>query len=180
MTQGAILLAVPLLAAALIWSLSARIRGRRGKSLLTFLLGYLIAFAWTGFDDLAHRWSQLHDPGSYLSFVLGAIAVGYMFGGVGYLVLMGLQETPIGEYGPGILRWWLSPSDSKSGDIEALTTDVSAFRDGRQRAIEDCAEEAYQFLLERGFPAVVDQDCVEETAASLRDAILALGTKSMP
>ncbi|HVP53841.1 MAG TPA: hypothetical protein VMU45_02515 [Candidatus Eisenbacteria bacterium] len=103
-----------------------------------------------------------------------------MFGGVGYLVLMGLQETPIGEYGPGILRWWLSPSDSKSGDIEALTTDVSAFRDGRQRAIEDCAEEAYQFLLERGFPAVVDQDCVEETAASLRDAILALGTKSMP
>lgn len=93
-------------------------------------------------------------------------------------MLIGLQETPLGDYFLGLLRWWLSTSsDSKSKETNTTIKNDVALREGRQRAIEECAEEAYEYLIQRGFGGSVDRDSVEETAADLRDSLLALGER---
>lgn len=178
MTRGIILLAVPLLAATLIWALSARIRGKRGKSLLTFIFGYVVVFVGVGFEDVARQWSRPDDFNAYITSIFFAVLAGYVIGGAGYLVLIWLQETPLGEYFPELLRWWLSSSSgSTSDEINTTNKVAAALREGRQRAIEECAEEACEYFVERGFSGIVDSDCVEETAADLRDSILALGER---
>jgi len=176
MPRGIILLAVPLLAATLIWALSARIRSKRGKSLLTFIFGYVVMFTGAGFEDVARQWSRSQD----LTLVFWALIAGYVIGGVGYLVLIGLRETPLGERLPELLRWWLSTAGSTSEEVSSETHDSAAFQEGRQRAIEECAEEAYEYLVGRRLDGIGDHDSVEETAADLRDSILALGERPLP
>ena len=50
-------------------------------------------------------------------------------------------------------------------------------RDARQRAIEECAEEAYEHTLENELVTAADYDRPEQKTARLREAILALGEK---
>ena len=173
MMPGALVLAVPVMVAALIWCARpiwrwrAHHKVRFGKSLPMFLLGYAIVFTLRGITDSARQCSGAEELGDYIFFVFWATVGGYFASAVGWLTLLALSES-------GLFRWLdlerhadkVPSSDSQRGVQQA-----------RQRAIEDCAEEAYEFTLEREAASTTDYDRAQRAAARLRDAILVLGEK---
>jgi hypothetical protein len=176
MTPGELLLAAPLLLATLVWVCSTRIRGKAGKSLPTFLFGYLAIVTYNGFVDLARYWSRPHEWSGYISLVLWASFASYITGGIGWWILASFRQSLLEG-----LRWWLSLSsdsrDSESTTFKKIVTSEreAAVQKSRQQTIEECAEEAYEYLMKNEVEISVDYDLVEKTAGRLRDAILALG-----
>lgn len=171
MILGVLVLAVPVLIALLVWWWRYRSTGRYGKSLPVFLLGYAIALLLNGVTSFVHDWGHSSSGLSeYALLVLSAMIAGYIFGGIGWLTLVALREPLLDA-----LSYWLKVEGS--GD-EAVRPELETVgEDLRQRAIEECAEEAYEYLIENESSRAADHDRIEPLAARLRDAILALGQK---
>lgn len=167
MMPGALVLAAPVLVAALIWWWTARKKGGPGKSLPIFLLGYAIVFALRGIADSARGWSRPQELGDYLLFVFLATVAAYFVGAVGWLTLLVLSDS-------GLSGWLDLEADS---DKALSSGSERVAQQARQRAIEDCAEEAYEIMLEDEATSAADYDRAKGTAARLRDAILGLGEK---
>jgi hypothetical protein len=167
MIPGALVLAAPVLVAVLVWWWTARKKDRPGKSLPIFLLGYAIAFTLRGLADSARQWSRPQELGDYLLFVFLATLAGYFVGALGWLTLLVLSES-------GLSGWLDLEAD---GDKALSSGSERVVQQARQRAIEDCAEEAYEFTLEHEPTSAADYDRAKGTAARLRDAILGLGEK---
>jgi len=178
MTSGAVVLTVPPFIAALIWWWRTRSRGKPGKSLPTFLLGYLGAFTYDGLTESAHQWSHPRELSSYVSWVLLATLVSYFLGGVGWWILASVKRPLLRA-----VSWWLSTREDREthtlefGEVMGSDRDA-AIQDARQRAIEECAEQAYDYFIESEVARAADYDGTERIAARLREAILALGEQS--
>lgn len=171
-------LAAPLLIAALIWWLRGRSKGEPGKSLPTFLLGYLILFTSAGVGDDLNRWSHRHSLSDYVSWVAGTTLIAYLFGGIGFLVLADMKQSVV-----KLFSWWLAESSDSNQQPEdfsekRVSGSGAAALDARQRAIEECAEVAYDYFIDNEVPRAADYDRAESGAARLRDAILALGASA--
>jgi len=176
MTPGSLAVTAPLAIAALVWWLRSRNKGKPGRSLPTFLLGYIGFFTYVGLSEFpSHRFHSA-TPSDYILFVLGFTLCCYMFGWIGWWCLIGLKERL-----PSALHWWLttpddSPDRRRRMSRGAATLDVkAAAQQSRQRTIEECAEEAYEYFMGNEVGVGVDFDRAESTAGRLRDAILALG-----
>jgi hypothetical protein len=150
-----------------IWWWRAQHKVRFGKSLPIFLLGYGIVFTLRGITDSARQCSGAEELGDYVFFVFWATVGGYFAGAVGWLTLLALGESRL-------FRWLdLEPHADKVPSSDSQP----GVQQARQRAIEDCAEEAYEFLIEDEAATAADRDRAERAAARLRDTILALGEK---
>jgi hypothetical protein len=166
-----LVLAVPVLIALLVWWLRYRSTGRYGRSLPVFLFGYAIALLLNGVTSSVHdRGHSSSELSEYVLLVLSATIVSYILGGVGWLTLVALKEPLLNA-----LSYWLKADER--GNEAVRSERETAGEDLRQRAIEECAEEAYGYLIENEGLRAADHDRTERIAARLRDAILALGQK---
>jgi hypothetical protein len=179
MTPQLFAVTAPLAIAALVWGLSGWHRGGKlGKSLPTFLLGYIWYFAYAGFSDEAHK-VRSTTPSEYALSIFIFTILCYTFGGIGWLCLITLKELFLSA-----LHWWLTtPYDSASPEgsyIKGVTSlDVeTAVQRSRQQTIEECAAEAYEHFMSNEVEVGIDSDRAEITAGRLRDAILALGEEA--
>lgn len=161
MMVGTLVLAAPVSVALLIRWLRFRRTGRPGNSLPIFLLGYAITIALSGLMILAGQWSRrTAEVEDYVLFVVIVTPLSYFVGFVCWLVLPMIKKyLPDATEGnhPQDLRW------------------KSVARDARHRAIEECAEEAYEYAIENEAATAADRDRVERVATRLKEAILALG-----
>ena len=176
MTTGELVVTAPLLLATLVWGCSTRIRRKAGRSLPTFLFGYLATFTFNGFADYARDWSRFHEWSDYIWFLVRAIFASYVLGGIAWWILTSYKQSVLEG-----LRWWLSlssdPPNSESANFKKTVAaeHEAAVQQGRQQAIEECAEQAYEYLIKNEAEISLDYDRVERTAGRLRDAILGLG-----
>lgn len=161
MIRGVILLSIPVLVPVLIWAWRVR-RGRReDRSLAIFLLGYVALLGINGVRLLLEDWARSPtSTGDYLAFLIVAIAAGY---GVGLLIWKALPFVA------EMILAFIPDAQMKDSRLE------DAAQNARQRAIEDCAEEIYNQIVENGINGVADYDRLEITAATLREEILQLG-----
>ena len=166
MRPGVLVLAAPVLIAVFIWWWRARHKERPGKSLPIFLLGYAIEFTLSGLIDSARQFSRPMELGDYALFIFVSTLAGYVLGGVGWLVLGQFKEGLYDGHILGRDREKPASSDTERGLQQA-----------RQRAIEECAEEAYELVIENEAATAADHDRAERAAARLREAILALVEK---
>ena len=83
-----------------------------------------------------------------------------------------------------LFSWWLpDPTETSTswGTISVSARSLGAegaAQDTRQRAIEECAEHAYEHFMDNEVGKTADYADTESRAAQLRDAILALGEHS--
>lgn len=174
MTPGALAVTAPLVIALLVWWMSRK-KGKPGRSLPTFLLGYVTFFTYVGLSDFpAHRFHHT-TPIDYIYFIVGMTLACYLFGAIGWLFLTGLKDRL-----SSALQWWLTTHDSPESEATEVTSvpsvDVeAAVQRSRQQTIEECAEKAYEYFMDDVVGVGVDYDRVQRTAGRLRDAILALG-----
>jgi hypothetical protein len=177
MILGALVLAAPISVAVLIWWWRSRRTRRLGKSLAIFLLGYALLLILNSLTDLAHEWSRPRDLSYYISFIFAVTVAGYFVGGLGWMVLGGLRESLL----DALYGWLALPSRwvdvRASGERAVSSRSEIAAQDARQRAIEECAELAYEYVIENEAVTAADHDRAERAAARLRDAVLALGEK---
>jgi hypothetical protein len=169
MTLGVLVLVAPVLIALLVWWLRYRSTGKYGKSLPVFLLGYAIVLLLNGVTSVIHDWGHSSAGlGEYVLVVLAATIAGYICGAIGWLTVVALKEDLLNAP-------WLKVEEESDEAVHPKRE--TAGEDLRQRAIEECAEEAYEHLIENESLRVADHDRTERVAARLRDAILALGQK---
>jgi phosphoribosyl-ATP pyrophosphohydrolase len=102
----------------------------------------------------------------YALFIFVATLAGYILGGVGWLILGQLKEELY-----DVLVLVRDREKPASSDTER------GLQQARQRAIEECAEEAYELVIENEAATAADHDRAERAAARLREAILALVEK---
>jgi hypothetical protein len=171
MMLGVLVLAVPVLIALLIWWWRFRRTGRYGKSLPIFLLGYAILMIINGASRLVDDWGHSSEGfGEYALLICAIIFGGYVFGGLTWLLLVTMGEPLL-----RVASDWLNVETA--ADEAADSERKAAGEDARQGAIEECAEKAYEFLIENESLRAADHDRTERLAARLREAILALGQK---
>jgi MFS superfamily sulfate permease-like transporter len=167
MILGVLVLAVPVLIALLIWWWRFRSTGRYGKSLPIFLLGYAILMIINGASRLVDDWGRSSEGfGEYALLICAITFGGYVLGGLTWLLLVTMRETLL-----GVASEWLNVETAADSERKA------AGEDARQRAIEECAEEAYEYLIENESLRAAGHDRTERLAARLREAILALGQR---
>jgi hypothetical protein len=87
-----LVLALPSLIATLIGWYRSHITGKPGKSLPTFLLGYVVLFMYVGVTDMAHQWPHPYQLSRYICWIVGATLATCLFGGLGFLMLAGIKE----------------------------------------------------------------------------------------
>ena len=171
MILGVFLLMIPVLIALLVWWLGHWSTGKYGKSLAVFLLGYAIAFLVSGVTGFVHDWGRSSpEPGECILLVLAATIGGYFLGIISWAALAGLKKPLLGG-----LSYMLNVEEAR--EEAARPQPETQGNDLRQRAIEECAEEAYEYLIENESVGGADHDRAERSAARLRDAILSLGQK---
>ncbi len=166
MRPGALVLAAPVLIAVLLWWWRARHKERPGKSLPIFLLGYAMAFTLSGLIDSARQFSRPRELGDYALFIFVSTLAGYVLGEVDWLGLGQLKE----ELYDGLIS-------GRDREKPASSDTERQLQQARQRTIEECAEEAYELVIENGAATAADHDRAEHVAARRREAILALVEK---
>jgi uncharacterized SAM-binding protein YcdF (DUF218 family) len=168
----------PLILALIIWWLRFRRTGRLGCTLSIFLFGYLLLLASEGWQ--AHVRELASSRESLLWFLLGETLAAYVLGGLGMVGLAAVCSLRnLTLFRTDEVRLRLSAEelmlDQDATQPHELGAVLEFPEEVRRLAIEECAEHAYEFIVQKGLFVTLDRDRAEIIAGELRDSLLALG-----
>lgn len=170
---------MPILVVTLFWWWRFRHTGKLGNGLSIFLFGYFLLILMWGIRHAADQWSEFTNIAEVLIFWSTSIIGSYVFGAIGLLFLGMIVESveSVTLFRFGDDRLVIRHSYRAIRDVVNTDLRTHSIEDSRQRAIEECAAEAYEFLIEKESVILTDYDKLERLAAELSECLLMLGKK---
>jgi hypothetical protein len=146
-----------------------------------FLFGYFIVLIFKGVGHDTDTWNRAQEIGDFLLLFGGNIVVAFVFGGIGIVALLAIvaegPRTLCQIQGHRLIL--LSESPSKQNKVVAdrppPPTEFESIQLARRLAIEECAEEAYRYLIRCDRLSLADYDDVESDAVGVKEFLLSLG-----